>query len=148
MPTTGTPSHLRPEVAEALAWGRPVVALETTLIAHGLPRPDNLAFAHELEAIVRDAGGVPATIGVIRGQPLIGMSDSELEEIALGADVPKLSVRDLGRPPRVAATAQRRWPALRCWQIGLAFACSRRAVWAACTARRAKHGTSPPTWRR
>src|SRR5918912_2514337 len=91
-----TPVRLRPEVAEALAWGKPVVALESTLIAHGLPRPDNLALARELEAIVRDEGGVPATIGLIRGEPIIGLSDAELERIATGAEVPKLSVRDLG----------------------------------------------------
>ena len=95
MPTSSTPIRLRPEVAEALAWGRPVVALESTLIAHGLPRPDNLALARELEAIVRDEGGVPATIGLIRGEPIIGLSDAELERIATGAEVPKLSVRDL-----------------------------------------------------
>ena len=95
MPTSGTPIRLRPEVAEALAWGRPVVALESTLIAHGLPRPDNLALARELEAIVRDEGGVPATIGLIRGEPIIGLSDAELERIATGAEIPKLSVRDL-----------------------------------------------------
>jgi pseudouridine-5'-phosphate glycosidase len=87
---------LKPEVAEALAWGRPVVALETTLIAHGLPRPDNLAFARELESIVREGGGVPATVGVIRGEPVVGLSESELEHIATSKEVPKLSVRDLG----------------------------------------------------
>ena len=95
MPTSGTPIRLRPEVAEALAWGRPVVALESTLIAHGLPRPDNLALARELEAIVRDEGGIPATIGMIRGEPIIGLTDAELERIATGAEIPKLSVRDL-----------------------------------------------------
>ena len=95
MPTSGTPIRLRPDVAEALAWGRPVVALESTLIAHGLPRPDNLALARELEAIVREEGGVAATIGLIRGEPIIGLSDGELERIATAAEVPKLSVRDL-----------------------------------------------------
>jgi pseudouridine-5'-phosphate glycosidase len=96
MSSQPTPIRLRPEVAEALAWGRPVVALESTLIAHGLPRPQNLSFARELEAIVRDEGGVPATVGVIRGEPVIGLNDEELERIAAGAEVPKLSVRDLG----------------------------------------------------
>ena len=95
MPTSGTPIRLRPDVAEALAWGRPVVALESTLIAHGLPRPENLALARELEAIVRQEGGVAATIGLIRGEPIIGLSDGELERIATAAEVPKLSVRDL-----------------------------------------------------
>jgi pseudouridine-5'-phosphate glycosidase len=91
--------RLQAEVAEALAWGRPVVALESTLIAHGLPRPDNLAVARELEQIVRDEGAVPATVGVIRGVPTIGLTPAEVERIAT-VDVPKLSVRDLA-----AATA-------------------------------------------
>jgi pseudouridine-5'-phosphate glycosidase len=87
---------MRREVAEALTWGKPVVALESTLIAHGLPRPGNLALAHELEEIVRDAGAVPATVGVIGGEPIVGLSHSELERIATGTEIPKLSVRDLG----------------------------------------------------
>jgi pseudouridylate synthase len=95
MPTTGTPIRLSPEVAEALAWGKPVVALESTLIAHGLPRPENLTLARELEAIVREEGGVPATVGLIRGEPTVGLNETELERIASGAEVPKLSVRDL-----------------------------------------------------
>ena len=95
MPTSGTPIRLRPDVAEALAWDRPVVALESTLIAHGLPRPDNLTLARELEAIVREEGGVAATIGLIRGEAIIGLTDAEVERIATGAEVPKISVRDL-----------------------------------------------------
>ncbi|MBV9326538.1 MAG: pseudouridine-5'-phosphate glycosidase [Chloroflexi bacterium] len=87
--------RLRPEVAEALASGQPVVALESTLIAHGLPRPENLSLAHELEAIVRAEGGVPATVGMVRGEPVVGLGDAEIERIARGTDVPKLSVRDL-----------------------------------------------------
>jgi pseudouridylate synthase len=87
----------RPEISEALAWNRPVVALESTLIAHGLPRPDNLVLARELEGIVREEGGVPATVGVIRGEPVVGLTDEEIERIATaGGEVPKLSVRDLG----------------------------------------------------
>ncbi|TME35365.1 MAG: pseudouridine-5'-phosphate glycosidase [Chloroflexi bacterium] len=96
MPTAGTSIRLRPEVAEALAWGRPVVALESTLIAHGVPQPENLALARELEAIVDSEGGVPATVGVIRGQPTVGLTPDEVERIATGAEIPKLSVRDLG----------------------------------------------------
>jgi pseudouridylate synthase len=91
-----SPIRLRAEVAEALAWGRPVVALESTLIAHGLPRPENLELAHELHKIVREEGGVPATVGMIRGEPIVGVSDDELERIATSAEMPKLSVRDLG----------------------------------------------------
>jgi pseudouridylate synthase len=90
------PIRLNPEVAEALAWNRPVVALESTLIAHGLPRPDNLELARELEAIVREEGGVPATVGVIRGEAVVGLDENELERIASGPGVPKLSLRDLG----------------------------------------------------
>jgi pseudouridine-5'-phosphate glycosidase len=86
---------IHPDVAAALAAGRPVVALESTLIAHGLPRPDNLEVARELEAIVRAEGAVPATIGVVAGVPTVGVDARALERIALGPDVPKLSVRDL-----------------------------------------------------
>src|SRR6202521_1183591 len=95
MSPSQTRIRLRPDVAEALAWGNPVVALESTLIAHGLPQPDNLALARELEAIVRAEGGVPATVGMIRGEPVVGLSDAELERVASGAQIPKLSVRDL-----------------------------------------------------
>lgn len=83
------------EVARALAAGRPVVALETTLIVHGLPRPDNLAVAAELERIVRDEGATPATIGVVGGVATVGLSAGEIERLATAPDVPKLSVRDL-----------------------------------------------------
>jgi pseudouridylate synthase len=95
MPNAHTSIRLGSEVAAALASGRPVVALESTLIAHGLPRPENLALAHELEAIVAAEGGVPATIGVIDGEPVVGLSGAEIERIASGAEIPKLSVRDL-----------------------------------------------------
>jgi pseudouridine-5'-phosphate glycosidase len=95
MSTAGIRIRLAREVAEALAWGQPVVALESTLIAHGLPQPDNLVLAHELEAIVRAEGGVPATVGMIAGEPVVGLSDAELERIATSAEIPKLSVRDL-----------------------------------------------------
>lgn len=101
MPKSSPAIRVRDEVAEALSRGRAVVALESTLIAHGLPRPDNLALAHELESIVREGGGVPATVGVIRGEPVVGLSATELERIATGGEIPKLSVRDLG--PAVAA---------------------------------------------
>src|SRR5438067_2294942 len=94
--SSASPIRLRAEVAEALAWGKPVVALESTLIAHGVPRPDNLALGRALEAMLHEEGGVPATVGVIRGAPVVGLTDEELERIATGAEVPKLSVRDLG----------------------------------------------------
>ena len=93
--STSSPIRVRPDVADALGQGKPVVALESTLIAHGLPRPGNLALGHELEAIVREEGGVPATIGLIRGEPVVGLTEDELERIATGAEIPKVSVRDL-----------------------------------------------------
>jgi pseudouridine-5'-phosphate glycosidase len=87
--------RLLPEVAEALQEGRPVVALESTLIAHGLPWPLNFQTAQEAEASVREEGGVPATIAVFRGRPLIGLTTEQLEELASSSNVLKASRRDL-----------------------------------------------------
>ncbi len=84
------------EVAAALAAGRPVVALESTLIAHGLPRPDNLRVAREIEDVVRSEGAVPATVAVVGGRVRVGLDADALEAIATTFDVDKLSVRDLG----------------------------------------------------
>ena len=72
--------QVHPEVAAALADGRPVVALESTIISHGLPRPDNLGIAREIEQAVRDGGAVPATIAVVAGQPRIGLDDAALRD--------------------------------------------------------------------
>jgi pseudouridine-5'-phosphate glycosidase len=83
------------EVSEAIAARRPVVALESTIIAHGLPRPDNVRVAREIEAAVRDRGAVPATIAVLGGEVHVGLDDEALERIGGGADVAKCSVRDL-----------------------------------------------------
>jgi len=87
--------RLAPEVAEALARGGPVVALESTLIAHGLPRPRNLEVARELEAAVRGEGAVPATVALVAGDVRIGLDAAALEIVA-AEDVAKCSVRDLG----------------------------------------------------
>ncbi|HEX6542299.1 MAG TPA: pseudouridine-5'-phosphate glycosidase [Ktedonobacterales bacterium] len=88
--------RLAPEVEDALAAGRPVVALESTLIAHGLPRPTNLTVAREMEASVRAEGAVPATIALLDGQIVIGLSDAELERLATtDEDVAKASRRGL-----------------------------------------------------
>jgi pseudouridine-5'-phosphate glycosidase len=89
------PVQVHPEVAAALAENRPVVALESTIISHGLPRPDNLDIAREIEQAVRDAGAVPATVAVVQGRPTIGLDDEALREIAGSDDVVKVSVRDL-----------------------------------------------------
>jgi pseudouridylate synthase len=86
--------RIAPEVAEAVAGGRPVVALESTLISHGLPRPRNLDVARELEAEVRAAGAVPATIAVVAGEARVGLDEAALEAIA-GEEVAKCGVRDL-----------------------------------------------------
>jgi pseudouridine-5'-phosphate glycosidase len=75
--------------------GKPVVALESTIISHGLPHPDNLRVAREIEQTVRDNGAVPATIGMIGGQIVVGLDDKQIEHLALAKDVAKLSVRDL-----------------------------------------------------
>ena len=83
------------EVARALRDGRPVVALETTIVSHGLPRPDNLRVAREIEQAVRDNGAVPATIGMVGGRLVVGVDDEELTRLATAPDVAKLSVRDL-----------------------------------------------------
>jgi pseudouridylate synthase len=82
------------EVSNALEEGRPVVALESTLIAHGLPRPDNVEIAREIEAAVREEGAIPATIAVVEGMVRIGLDRQALDEIAEN-DVAKCSARDL-----------------------------------------------------
>jgi pseudouridine-5'-phosphate glycosidase len=87
--------RIAPEVAEAVAGGRPVVALESTLISHGLPRPRNLEVAHELEALVRREGATPATIAVVAGEARVGLDPAALEAVASREDVVKCSVRDL-----------------------------------------------------
>ncbi|MEV0035448.1 pseudouridine-5'-phosphate glycosidase [Streptomyces sp. NPDC050804] len=92
-----------PEVREALAAGRPVVALESTIIAHGLPRPRNLAVAEELEELVRAGGAVPATVAVLDGRPHVGLVKDELDRIAQDESVRKLGQRDLA--PAIAAGA-------------------------------------------
>jgi len=91
-----TALRVHPDVAEAVAADRPVVALESTLIAHGLPRPGNLDVARELEATVAAAGAVPATVGVIEGVAVVGLDTQQLTRLATGADVAKLGIRDLG----------------------------------------------------
>jgi pseudouridylate synthase len=83
------------EVQEALAAGRPVVALESTIISHGLPRPDNLRIAREIEGAVRAGGAVPATVAVIDGAAHIGLGDAALERVAGDESVVKVSVRDI-----------------------------------------------------
>jgi pseudouridine-5'-phosphate glycosidase len=86
---------LSAEVEAALKAGKPVVALESTIISHGLPRPSNLEVALECERIVRDAGAVPATIALLDGKILVGLERAELDAIANRDDISKASIRDL-----------------------------------------------------
>jgi len=87
--------EIRADVREALREGAPVVALESTLISHGLPHPVNLEVAREAERTVRSEGAVPATIGVIGGVAKVGLDEVGLELMATAEGIPKLSARDL-----------------------------------------------------
>ncbi|HWJ95093.1 MAG TPA: pseudouridine-5'-phosphate glycosidase [Telluria sp.] len=84
-----------PEVVEARAAGKPVVALESTIISHGMPYPQNVQTAREVEQVIRDAGAVPATIAIINGRICVGLSDEQLELLGNSADAIKVSRRDL-----------------------------------------------------
>src|SRR5688572_431409 len=86
---------IAPEIAAALADRRPIVALESTIIAHGMPYPDNLDVAREIERIIRQAGAVPATIAILRGRLKVGLSEGELQHLAQSREIAKASVRDL-----------------------------------------------------
>ena len=90
-------SHLvfSPEVTHALKIKLPVVALESTVITHGLPYPQNLELARDMEAVVRRAGAMPATIAVVGGDVKIGLSGDELSQLARGRNLMKISRRDL-----------------------------------------------------
>lgn len=83
------------EVSRALDAGQPVVALESTIISHGMPYPQNVEMAVAVESIIRDHGAVPATIAVLHGRPHIGLDADELELLATAPDVTKVSIRDL-----------------------------------------------------
>jgi len=97
--------ELSPAVRAALDAGRPVVALESTIISHGLPRPGNLEAARSFEALLADAGVTPATIAVIDGVPKAGLSPADLERIALDDSVVKVSTRDLALAMAAKRTA-------------------------------------------
>lgn len=86
---------LHPEVAGALAEGRPVVAFESTIISHGMPYPDNATMARRVEAIARAQGAVPATVALIGGRCKVGLTDNELELLAQSPDAVKVSLRDM-----------------------------------------------------
>jgi pseudouridine-5'-phosphate glycosidase len=110
---------IAPEVAEALAAGRPVVALESTIISHGLPRPRNLEVGRQIEAAVRDGGALPATIAMVAGEARVGLDEDAFAAVAERDDVVKCGVRDLAPlaarggwgGTTVAATAHLAWRA-------------------------------------
>jgi pseudouridine-5'-phosphate glycosidase len=87
--------RIRDDIAAALAEGRPIVALESTLFVHGLPQPVNLDVASRIERIVVEEGAVPATIGVVAGEVTVGLTAEEIERLSTTPGVPKASVRDL-----------------------------------------------------
>jgi pseudouridylate synthase len=95
LPVVGSPVVFLPEVAESLAAGGAVVALESTIISHGLPRPRNLEVARELEDLVRKEGACPATIAVLDGVAHVGLSEAQLERAASDPTLRKLGTRDL-----------------------------------------------------
>ena len=83
------------EVANALHACKPIVALESTVISHGLPRPTNLETAYRLESIVREVGAVPATIGIIAGRLIVGLKEDQVQLLAEAGDIKKISTRDI-----------------------------------------------------
>ena len=88
--------NIQHDVQQAMHYGLPIVALESTVITHGLPQPVNLQLAQDMEAIVRAQGATPATIALMDGSVRVGLSSEELEKLA-GADNPhKVSLRDFG----------------------------------------------------
>src|ERR1044072_1866229 len=87
--------NISSEVAHAISERRPVVALESTVIAHGLPRPQNLETAQRLQEVVRESGAVPATIAIIGGKLTVGLSDDEIALLAERTDIRKISSRDI-----------------------------------------------------
>src|SRR5580765_736286 len=87
--------NIHPEIDSAMPAAKPVVALESTVIAHGLPRPQNIETARRLEQVVRAEGATPATIAVLDGKLCVGLNQHQLEQIANADDIKKLSTRDL-----------------------------------------------------
>src|SRR5688572_27995245 len=87
-------AEVDPPVARSLAEGRPIVALESTLICHGLPRPRNLDLARAVEAAVRDCGATPATVALIDGKIRVGLDDATLARLAAAEDAAKCAPRD------------------------------------------------------
>ena len=86
---------VQPEIAQAVAQGKPVVALESTILSHGMPYPENVEFSHKVEEVVRAEGAIPATTAIIGGQLKVGLSVDELELMCRAENVGKVSRRDV-----------------------------------------------------
>ena len=137
---------IAPEVAEALAAGKPVVALESTIISHGMPYPQNVETALKVEQIIRDAGAVPATIAIIGGRLKAGLSKEEIDYLGkTGAGIPKASRRDL--PVLVAQGKDGACTVTTTMMIAdmAGIRVFATAASAACTAARRRRSTSPLT---
>ncbi len=89
--------EIKQEVKEALLYNKPVVALESTIISHGMPYPENVKMAKKVEEIIKSEGAVPATIAIMNGKIKIGLTDKDLEELAQAKEVAKVSRRDIAR---------------------------------------------------
>lgn len=87
--------EIQEEIAEALKSGKPVVALESTIISHGMPHPENVAMALEVERLVRENGAIPATIAILDGKIRIGLNRSQIERLGSGRNIYKATVRDI-----------------------------------------------------
>jgi len=87
--------YIKPEVRQAFEQGKPIVALESTVITHGLPYPENVRLASDLEMEIREEGCIPATIAIIDGKILVGLDTTQLEQLVQSEDVVKISVRDI-----------------------------------------------------
>lgn len=111
--------ELHPEVADAINEGRPVVALESTIISHGMPYPQNVETARAVEQILRDGGAIPATIAVLDGKIRVGLDDAALERMGHGETIAKLSRRDL---PIALATKQQGATTVSATMIGARLA--------------------------
>jgi pseudouridine-5'-phosphate glycosidase len=87
--------HINPEVSRALENGKPVVALESTVVTHGLPYPVNLQLANDMEKEIREEGGIPATIAMLNGKVMVGLEAAQLEQLVHAKNVVKVSSRDI-----------------------------------------------------
>ena len=96
---------INPEVKLALQEGKPVIALESTIISHGMPYPKNVECALQVEKVIRDNGAIPATIGIIEGEPIIGMTPEEIELFGKTKGIAKVSRRDLPIPLQIIRTS-------------------------------------------